>query len=40
MLYRGQVDDQLAGGAEQVEELLAQGGSRRDAEVPLSAVMT
>ena len=27
MLYRGQVDDQVAGGAEQAEELLAQGGS-------------
>src|SRR6266487_4687837 len=34
MLYRGQVDDQLAGGAEQAAELLAQGGSGRDAEVP------
>ena len=27
MLYRGQVDDQVAGGAEQTEDLLAQGGS-------------
>jgi hypothetical protein len=34
MLYRGQVDDQLAGGAEQAAELLAQGGSGRDAEFP------
>ena len=34
MLDRGQVDDQLAGGAEQAPELLAQGGSGRDAEVP------
>jgi hypothetical protein len=39
-LYRGQVDDQLAGGAEQAAELLAQGGSWRDAEFPLSAAMT
>jgi len=34
MLYRRQVDDQVAGRAEQAEELLAQGGSRRDAEFP------
>ena len=34
MLDRGQVDDQVAGGAEQAAELLAQGGSGRDAEVP------
>jgi hypothetical protein len=34
MLDRGQVDDQLAGGAEQAAELLVQGGSGRDAEVP------
>ena len=34
MLDRGQVDDQLAGGAEQAAELLAQGGSGRGAEVP------
>ena len=34
MLDRGQVDDQLAGGAEQAAELLAQGGCGRDAEVP------
>lgn len=33
MLYRGQVDDQLAGGAEQAAELLAQGRSGRDAEI-------
>ena len=34
MLCRGQVDDQVAAGAEQAEELLAQGGSGRDAEFP------
>ena len=27
MLYRGQVEDQVAGAAEQVEELVTQGGS-------------
>jgi hypothetical protein len=27
VLDRGQVDDQVAGGAEQADELLAQGGS-------------
>jgi hypothetical protein len=34
VLYRGQVDDQVAGGAEQTEDLLAQGGTRLGAEVP------
>src|SRR5580658_1079657 len=34
MLYRGQVDDQVAGSAEQADELLAQGGSRRDTQFP------
>ena len=34
MLCRGQVDDQVAAGAEQAEELPAQGGSERDAEFP------
>ena len=34
-LDRGQVDDQLAGRRpEQAEEVLAQGGRRRDAQVP------
>ena len=34
MLDRGQVDDQDAGGAEQAQQLLAQGVSRRGAEFP------
>jgi hypothetical protein len=34
VLHRGQVDDQVTCGAEQAQELVAQGGSWRDAEFP------
>ena len=40
MFYRGQVDDQVAGGTEQAEDLLAQGGADAMPRFPLSVAMT